>query len=296
MSDHFLGIDLGRTAIKGCMVSDTGEIVDQREKETNDSGDSLWIQGVKELINKFQTDKIKGVGLAAPGIAASNARSIAIMPGRLQGLENLDWTNELNLGFAVAVLNDAHAYTVGEAWIGAAQGCKYVVLLTLGTGVGGGVICDGKLLLGHQSRAGHLGHFSLDPEGAPDCTGLPGSLENAIGELSLPQRSNGKFSTTTELLSAIRDGDDDAAAIWQTSIRALAAAIASFINLFDPEKVVIGGGISNAGNALMEPLQKRLDEIEWQVHGQQVSVVTAKLGSWAGAVGAARHAMEKRKS
>ncbi|MHC4995570.1 MAG: ROK family protein [Planctomycetota bacterium] len=293
--EYYLGIDLGGTKIKGCLVSRNGEVHTQREAETRDAGDAAWIDGVKRLIASIESDiqgeSIVGVGLAAPGIAAHDARSIAEMPGRLEGLVGLDWSE--SIGRPTRVLNDAHACTLGEAWLGAARGRQHVALLTLGTGVGGGVICNGKLLLGAQRRAGHLGHISLDPEGELDITRLPGSLEDAIGEVTLAKRSGGRFSRTVDLLKAKREGDAEAGHIWATSVRALAAAIASFINLFDSEVVVLGGGVSQAGDELLSPLRARLDEIEWRYGDTQVPVVLAELGPWAGAVGAANYAMQE---
>lgn len=294
MSRISLGVDLGGTRIKLCAVDESGTLRDHRETATADDGSATWRQAVRDLVRAAEAtlgQPADTVGLAAPGLAAASGRAIDFMPGRLQGLEGLDWSVEL--GRPVAVLNDAHAFVLGEAWLGAARGCRHVVGLTLGTGVGGGVISHGALLLGHRQRAGHLGHLSLDPEGDPDCTGVPGGLEDWIGEQSLPRRSGGRFTTTRDLLAAVADGDADAAACWRKSVRALAAAVASLINLFDPERVVIGGGIAQAGPALFEPLEQRLREIEWHI-GFPVPVFPAELGPHAGAIGAARHAFNER--
>lgn len=294
-SDLYIGIDLGGTKIKGCLINRAGEIQKQLETETCDTGDAAWINGVEDLIASLQDQAplIKGVALSAPGIASEDGRSIAVMPDRMQGLVGLDWTTQLGRAHQVHVLNDAHAFTLGEAWLGAARDCDHAVVLTLGTGVGGGVICNGELLLGAQRRAGHLGHISLDPEGLLDCTRLPGSLEDAFGELTLPQRSAGRFNTTVELLAAMQNNDAEAAPIWATSVRALAAAIASFINLFDPQVVVLGGGIAAAGDQLLIPLNARLDEIEWRFDESHVPIVLAELGRWAGAVGAVQYAIKQ---
>lgn len=162
----------------------------------------------------------------------------------------------------------------------------------LGTGVGGAAMLDGRLLRGHLGRAGHLGHVSLDPSGPLDIVNTPGSLEDAIGQHSLAIRTAGRFSTTRELLAAIAAGDAFAAAAWEKSVRALAAAIAGFINTFDPEVVVLGGGISAAGDALLIPLQAHLDRFEWRPSGSQVRLVIATLGNSAGALGAARASLE----
>ena len=167
------------------------------------------------------------------------------------------------------------------------------MLLTLGTGVGGAIMVDGRILRGHLGRAGHLGHVSLDPEGGPDVVNTPGSLEDAIGEHNVKQRSSGRFNSTRELVAAVRDGSAEAAEVWLRSVRALAAAIAGFINVLDPEAVVIGGGIADADESLFQPLQAVLDQFEWRPGGARVRLVKAALGRNAGAVGAAYGAMNR---
>ena len=114
------------------------------------------------------------IGVAAPGLPARDGRSIAFMPGRLPGLEGLDWATFLHASCDVPVLNDAQAALVGETWCGAAKGVRNALLLTLGTGVGGAAIVDGRVLHGHLGRAGHLGHVSLDPAGPLDIVNTPG--------------------------------------------------------------------------------------------------------------------------
>src|SRR5207249_2187105 len=127
------------------------------------------------------------------GLPARDGRSIASMPGRLAGLEGLNWQQWLGLAKPVPVFNDAQAALLGEVWLGAAKGAANAVLLTLGTGVGGAAMVDGRVLRGHLGRAGHLGHVALDPDGPGDIVNTPGSLEDAIGEHTLTVRSRGGF-------------------------------------------------------------------------------------------------------
>src|SRR5262249_7710832 len=157
----------------------------------------------------------------------------------------------------------------------------------LGTGVGGAALVDGHLLRGHIGRAGHFGHTSLDPAGAPDVARAPGSLENAIGDCTILARSGGRFSSTKKLVAASNAGDADAQRVWLKSVQALAAGIASLINVLDPEVVVIGGGIAGAKAALFRPLEEFLAGFEWRPGGHRARIVPAKLGDRAGAFGAA---------
>jgi glucokinase len=291
------GVDLGGSAIKiVALEALTGRVRRQSSRPTHDGvweqGAPGWSLAVRTAVAKLERadGELASVGLCAPGLATRDGRSIACMPGRMKGIEGFDWTGFLGRPSPVPVLNDAHAALLGEVHAGAARGCRHAYLLTLGTGVGGAVYADGKLLTGHLGRAGHLGHLCLDPNGAPDITRLPGSLEDAIGEHTLAQRSGGRFASTEALVAAYATGDAAAAEIWHRSIRALACAVASLNNILDPELVILGGGIAAAGPHLFNPLARELEAIEWRPFGQGVPVVRAKLGEWAGAIGAAFHA------
>ncbi len=213
------------------------------------------------------------------------------MPQRLRGLEGFVWDKFLSFPRPIPVLNDAKAALLAEHWRGAAQGMQNIVLLTLGTGVGGAALVDGRLLHGHGGRAGHLGHVSLDPEGRPDVVGTPGSLEDAIGQCTLSARCGGRFATTRELVAAAEADDAEARRVWHRSLKALAAALASFINILDPEIIVLTGGIADAGDSLLRPLEGYLRAMEWRIGGLAVPLRTARLGSQAGALGAAHYAM-----
>jgi glucokinase len=183
---------------------------------------------------------------------------------------------------------------LGEVWKGAAAGCRDVILLTLGTGVGGAILSDGRLLKGAIGRAWHLGHISIDPNGERSIFGIPGALEPAIGNYNVARRSGGRFTSTRQLVDAHLAGDAQATEVWLASVNALARAVTSFINCLDPEVVILGGGIAQAGPALFEPLRRILDDIEWRPGGHRVRVVPAALGEWAGTCGAAWHAAQNR--
>jgi glucokinase len=245
------------------------------------------VRALVQLIEKEQGGSANRIGLSAPGLAAKDGRSIAFMPGRLSGLVGLDWAGYLGASYDVPVLNDAHGALLGEVWQGAARGCNDVIMITLGTGVGGAAMVDGRLLRGHTGKAGHLGHATVDMNGVPDICSMPGSLEVAIGNCTIRERSGERFETTHDLITAHLAGDSDASRVWLASVRALACAIASFTNVLDPEIAVIGGGIARAGKALFEPLEKFVREMEWRTGTNGVRIVPAQLGEYAGAFGAA---------
>lgn len=293
--NYAVGIDLGATRLKAVAVGPHGQPHRQATLELNSSRPRAWADQVCQIVAQWQTElagPAAAVGVCAPGLAAADGRSIACLPERLAGLEGLDWTELLGSSRPVPVLNDAHAALLGEAWLGAARGYRHVVLLTLGTGVGGAAIVDGRLLRGEIGRAGHFGHVCLDPDGLPDICGMPGSLELAIGNCSVAQRSGGRFHSTEALVAAHQAGDAEATRIWLKAVQALACAVASLINALDPAVVILSGGIARAGPALFQPLQDWLDKVEWRPLGHRVPVVPAALGEWAGAFGAAWHALQ----
>jgi glucokinase len=293
---HALGIDLGGSSIKAAAVTREGQTLAQRHVDFDAAADRDWAKHIHAIAEEFHSrfgPPTNGIGVSAPGLAARDERSIAVMPGRLAGLEGLDWTDFLGSPKPVPVLNDAHAALLGEAWLGAAKGFQNVILFTLGTGVGGAAMVDGRLLRGHLGRAGHLGHISLDIDGPPDVCRLPGSLELAIGNCTVAARTGGRFQTTHDLVAAHLAGDAEATRVWLRSVRSLACAIASCVNVLDPEAVVIGGGIARAGATLFDQLRRFVDEVEWQPAGQRVKILPAMLAEFAGAYGAASLALGK---
>jgi glucokinase len=290
-----IGVDLGGTRIKAALVDrHAGTLVRTCSAPTRDGewigSEPLFAHSVRDLIHELETGAGGGplpVGLCAPGIAHRNGRSIAWMPGRMHGLETFDWP--LFLEREVRVLNDAHSALLGEVWVGSARGCRDVFMLTLGTAVGGAILSDGKLLRGHIGRAGNLGRLCIQADGEQDAFGTPGSLASHFGNQSLLRRSGGRFGSTQDLVAATLAGDGEAAAVWDASIRSLAVAVASLINVLDPECVILGGGVAaGAGDALLAPLQKYLDSYEWRPGGQKVRLALASAGEWAGACGSVR--------
>jgi glucokinase len=176
---------------------------------------------------------------------------------------------------------------------GAAVGRKNVVMLTLGTGVGGAILINGEPYLGAFNKAGHIGHMVIDHQGQCDVTGIPGSLEDCIGNCSIEKRSAGKFASTHAMLDAYRAGDGFARELWLRSVRQLAIALASLTNILSPEMFVIGGGVAEAGDLLFQPLSEYMDEYEWRAGGGKVEICKAAHGDMAGSLGAASFAMHQ---
>lgn len=297
MSEITIGIDLGGTRIKAVAIDEQGRILHQHYQSTNDGDDKIWKSAIAVAVYEIQS-KIKNtgtlIGISAPGLPNASNSAIAYMPERLQGLENFIWTDFLK--FRTFVLNDAISAMMAEARFGAAKNKKNVVMLTLGTGVGGAILIDGKPYQGSFNKAGHLGHMVIDSNGEPDCIGMPGSLEDAIGNCTILKRTSGKYSFTHELLEAYRNNDPFASQIWLTSVKKLAIGLATLTNILSPEMIILGGGITEAGSDLFEPLEEFMSNYEWRTGGNRAEIVKAQYGDLSGAVGASCFAREAAKN
>ncbi|MGK6351499.1 ROK family protein [Parapedobacter sp. DT-150] len=294
-----IGIDLGGTNIKGVLVNTVGQIVDQVIKSTEcamaGSADDQWKKTILQMVSalKERGAPVAAIGIAAPGLPNDANSAIRLMPERLDGLEHFVWADYLKEK-SVWVLNDAHAALIAEATFGVGKGLKNIVMLTLGTGVGGGILIDGKLYQGNGQLAGHLGHMTLDADNEnAGITGMPGTLEDAVGNATVGKRSFGRFTSTHDLVDAYRKGDHFATYVWLNTVRKLALSLCSLSNLLSPELFILGGGITNTGDALYEPLADFMKVYEWKNSGKTPPVLQAHYSDMAGAVGAAGFALAR---
>lgn len=295
---YAIGLDIGGTNIKAVAIDPAGQVLEEQNMPTQDDVNNVWKSHARRLVEQIQQRRgapAAWVGVCCPGIVARDGYSIWWMSGKMEGTVNFQWGPFLQRTQPVPVFNDAQAALLAEICCGAAQMSRNAVLLTLGTGVGGALWCEGRLLRGHLGRAGHLGHMSVDFNGPRDLAMTPGAIEYHMGNYSLQKRSHGRWTSTQELVQDYVRGDGAATLVWLNSIKALAAHVVSIVNAVDPEIVIIGGGIAAAGDHLFIPLSEMMDDFEWRPHGRQVRVVPAALGSEAGAVGAAYGAMQSER-
>lgn len=304
---HHLGVDIGGSSAKSALLDGRLRVVASDLVELADASDdaaanrAVRVEVVDRLIRASVAAGAEAltVGVATPGIVDAAHRRIVALPGKLAGLEGLDWSEALRtrlppaMSGAIVVLNDAHAAVLGEARLGAGRGVADLAMLTLGTGVGGGVMIGGRLFEGPNRRAGHLGHLSLDPDGPPSVFPTPGSLEWHVGSAYAARRTEGRYASNASIVAGVLAGEGAAVAAWRRMVRALAAAIASIIHAFDSERVIVGGGLVAAGELLFEPLARDLAEVEWRPGGLTVPVVPAELGRHAGCIGAALFGRER---
>ncbi len=290
-----IGIDLGGTNVKGVLMDITGKVLAQHSLPTKDDVEGLWKQVPFEMVQhlkKLNNNNVDCIGMSAPGLANDTNDYIAHLPHRLPGLEKFNWSEIF--GQKTKVINDAHAAIMAEAKYGALIDIKHAALLTLGTGVGGGILINGELYQGLSQMAGHLGHMTINAnDDELSIIGTPGSLEYAIGNFSIERRSMGKFKTTKELLIAYKHGDKFATWLWLDSIRKLAIFMSSLINALSPEAIVLAGGITRSGNDLFAPLTQFLNMYEFSPQGKKTRLLPAHFTDLSGAVGAAAFAFSK---
>ena len=309
----YAGIDLGGTTIKGALVSEKGEILYQKAIPTGAERDNKEVirdMGtlVLDMMSEYGVDpeEVESVGIGSPGaidpengkvIYAANFANFVDVPVR-GILEEM-------LEKPIYVDNDANVAALGESMFGAGEGRKNCVLITLGTGLGGGIIIDGKIFSGAFYGGAELGHQVIVVDGVPctcgrkgcweaysSATGLirmarkaaeenPESAINALAENDL-SRVNAKM-----VFDAVKAGDASAQAVLDEYVKYLVHGIANTINVFQPEVMIVGGGVSGAGEALMAPVRERLAKEVFAGQLDKVIVRTATLGNDAGVIGAA---------
>ncbi len=311
----YIGIDLGGTKIAGG-VWDSDALTIQVRKiipANAHSGPDAVIQRIADLVRELAgmvnltVEQIAGVGVAVPATFDADAGVIFVipnLPGNWYSKPIIPILRGL-LNCPVYLVNDARAFTLAEATIGAGKGSSSCVGVTLGTGIGGGIAINGRLYLGVIGSAGEFGHHSIDMHGPPDGTGNPGGWEGmasgpAIAAMGMKAVAQGVTTQigalvnfdlnkiTPEIIAqAAESGDKVAREILQTAGTYLGVGLSNIIIILAPEKVVIGGGVLSLGKWIMEPIHAELKRRVVTVPLDKVDVVQAALGNEAGVIGAA---------
>ena len=298
LGTHHLGIDLGVTNLKWAVVDRDGDdwgSVDQGQRPTLAAeGPDAVIGRVTELGQAAleRWPGITSVGIGIPGLydpTEGSTRFLVNMPGEWVG-RPVGPPIEAVLDRPVALINDARAFGLAELRLGAGRGAASLVGLTLGTGVGGVIAIDGRVHLGHDGTAGEVGHQTIDPDGPMCGCGNRGCLE-AFTRADRIAAACGT-DTAEAAIKAARTGDRRALDGLAEIGRYLGIGIANMVVVLSPDRVVIGGGIAAAGDLLLEPIRVELRRRVQTTSLDAVEVVTAELGTWAGAIGAAIYGAE----
>ena len=292
-SSQVIGIDLGGTAIKLARFSRSGDLLAEAQLPTPQPAvpgavTMALCEAVEEL-DPQRLAAVVGIGLPGPMDAAARvARGCINLPG-WEEVPLADWL-EPRLERRVTLANDGNCAVVGEAWRGAAQGYGDVVLLTLGTGVGGGVLLNGSLFTGHNGAAAEPGLIGVDPEGPACNSGNRGSLEQfaSIGALRrLSERE------PRELGRAAAAGDPEALAVWDRYGSSLGVGITSLVYMFTPQLVLLGGGLAGAAPHFLPALRREVESRVQAVSREGLRIEACALGNGAGRLGAARLALQR---
>ncbi|GAB5053135.1 ROK family glucokinase [Pediococcus ethanolidurans] len=317
MDRKLIGVDLGGTTIKFAILTDSGEVQQKWSVETNilDEGSHIVpdiVESINHHIKLYNMDKSQfiGIGMGTPG-------TVDREKGTVVGAYNLNWKTVQNVkadveagtGIKFTMDNDANVAGLGERWKGAGENGSDVSFVTLGTGIGGGLIADGQLLHGTAGAAGEIGHVTVEPNGYLCTCGKRGCLEqyaSATGVVHVARDMAEEFSGDSELKRQTDDGQDitsklvfdlaksgDALAVRVVDkvCYYLGLALGNLANTLNPESIVIGGGVSAAGDYLLKQVDHYFQEFAFTTVRNSTSLKLARLGNDAGVIGAASLAL-----
>jgi len=289
-----IGIDIGGTNIKGILLNGDKKIVAKKKVPTRSKTNPKIIFGqifkcIESLVKKGKNVKEIGIGVAGP-VDVKN--QIVLNPPNVVGLKNLELGKIIEEKFKIKTVidNDVHCLALAEAIMGAGKDKNLVVALGIGTGVGGGIVMNKKIIYGKSGTAGELGHMMIDKYGRKCGCGARGCLEAYINEKGIQKTSReffGRRVKTVCLHPMARKGDLKARETWEVTGKYLGLGLANIVDTFNPDIIIIGGGMSNAGELLLNPAKKEMRKNILSPLAKKTKVVKAKLGEWAGAIGAA---------
>lgn len=300
-----VGVDVGGTKIAAAVVSPEGKILNEVRYPTQAVPPNRLTGTIAGAINEVRDGyEVGGVCLAVPGLIMASVNTVIFSPN-LHEIENIRLDEEIGgaVGLGVTVENDANAAAWGEFRFGAGKDVDHQIFITLGTGVGGGVITHGVLLRGAQGAGGELGHVTLDPEGPVCGCGNHGCLEalasgsaigrrareaanerpnSALGRLAIERRVLGE-----DVTRLAGEGDEAARYVLEETGRWLGIGLAGFVNMFNPEVIAVGGGASRAGDLILAPTRKEVHLRARSPSRDLVEIKEATLGPASGVLGAA---------
>lgn len=307
-----IGVDLGGTNMRVAVLDLHGNILLRHREATHASNGRVKVVArlidlIREMLSRSKAEgrDVRAIGIGAPGV-------IYVEKGIVVKSPNFpDWNNfglkeevEKAVNIPVFIENDANAAALGEQWLGAGRGAGSMILITLGTGVGGGIVLNGRIWHGADGMAGEIGHITIIPEGRQCSCGNRGCLEmyasargiiqsyrEGLDKTSVPATDRRRTYTSEEIYQAARDGDGLAQKVMEDMGRYLGIGIASLINIFNPEMIVIGGGVMDAWSLFIGPLTREVKQRAFEVPAERAVIMPARLGGDAGIVGAAAAAL-----
>jgi glucokinase len=302
---YCVGVDLGGTNIKAGLLDGEARVLCKFSEPTEiDKGNDAVVNNIVGAAERA-IKEVVGIGIGSPG-PLSHKHGMIINPGNLTSLKNTPIRRLMTerTGIRCTLENDANAAAWGEYWAGAGKGVTDLVMFTLGTGVGGGVIVNGRMLRGHFENGAELGHMFVSPGGRQCSCGQLGCLEayssayflarhaedliNAGQPSVLKQRMDaGEMLMAEHIVEAAKAGDAVAKKVWHDACYYLAVATVTMQHATNPERVVMAGGLIAAGDFLLEPIRRHFRELTWKLLDDYPDIRFATLGNDAGLIGAA---------
>jgi len=307
--DFAIGIDWGGTNVKIGLVGTDGKVYERETLKTEEliEYDSFFLKvsgSIKKIISEDKN--VLGVGVGAPGIIDSERGFIYDLPN-ISGWKNIDFSERLQqeVNYPVFIDNDVNVMALAEHIYGAGKGKDNVICITLGTGVGGGLILDGKLYRGTSGNAGEIGHYTIDEKGPLCGCGNKGCVETYVGNRRISEKakallkerpdsqilnlvSGDEDKITPKVISqAANQGDALAKEIWNEVGDFLGIVLANAVNLLNPDLIVIGGGVAKAGKILFDSIDASIKKRALKLPYEKVKIVSAALGDEAGIIGGA---------
>lgn len=306
MANIYLGIDIGGTAVKLGLVTEAGEVTACAERSVSADGYRTPIlttvqQAAQDFLRETGAapERLAGIGVSATGQIDSARGVVAGTCGNLPGWVGCEIKAVLESAFGrpVTVANDANCMCLGEAWVGGARGYTDVIGITIGTGVGGGILTGGRLLEGARGLGGELGHYRTHAVDGEACTcGAKGCWEHYAATTALVRRARAIDPALTDgrrIFDAARAGDSRVLAVLDGWIDEIAQGLAGMVHIFNPQLILVGGGVSAQKELLIDPLAARVRASVMPAFAQGLEIRAAALQNDAGLVGAVCYFRQK---
>src|ERR671923_1137084 len=289
-AQRVIGVDLGGTKILAGVVDRDGSVERRHEWPTPLDSQETLLQGLARAVDGVRDEDVAAIGVGIPStIDQRSGRAVTSVNIPLADLDLRAWMRD-RFGLPVGIDNDANAATLAEWAHGAGRGARHMIMLTLGTGIGGGLILDGKPYRGAIGAGAELGHMVIDVDGPPCQGACPGhghleALASGHAATEAAHEAFGPAADAHRLVRLANEGDRTAIDILTNLGRNLGAGIATLVNVFNPELVVVGGGFSAAGEYLLAPAREFVAREALEPARDPVRIVRAQLGTAAGLVG-----------
>jgi glucokinase len=297
MPDYVLAADIGGTNIRVARVSSTGRISHHQRAQTPPAGDAAVVDALASMLEQIPRKGVRALGVDVPGLAYSNGD---VWAPNIRGWKRMPLGARLQerLRLPVVVESDRNAFAVGEAWKGIARNCRNVIFLAVGTGIGAGILVDGRLLRGHAELAGSVGWMAVRDRYLPQYrkTGCLESHAAGPGIAHAARRLLKRDISAPEVARLAAKGDRRAEQILERAGFYLGLALANLVSTLNPEMIVLGGGVAEAGDAVLKTAKETMMRWAQPIAVRQVRVVRSRLGDMATLLGVAKLALDATRS